>query len=55
MCDNSRFDDYMQWIDESSNRSELLDTLYDIRDDILYGDEDIDDGEEGGHQFTLKR
>lgn len=56
MCDNERLNEYLNWIDECTSKREVIDTAYDIRDDITgeYDDDD-DDNEEGGRQYTLKR
>lgn len=51
MCDNEQLDEYASWIDEASSKDELLDILYDIRDDLT-GENDEDDG---GIQYTIKK
>ncbi len=55
MCDNNPLNDYKEWIDEATSKSELKDTLYDIRNDALDEDTDDDNEEEGGRQYTLRR
>ncbi len=51
MCDN-RIQDYINWVDESTSKSELLDTLKDIREDITTENEYDDDDDDGGRQYT---
>ncbi len=54
MCDNNLLNDYKEWIDEANSKSELKDTLYDIRNDLL--DEDTEEDEDGGgRQYTFRR
>ena len=55
MCDNERLNKYASWIDEATSKEELLDTLYDIRDDLTGEYDDDGDDHEGGRQYTLKR
>jgi len=52
MCDNNRIQDYINWVDESTSKSELLDTLKDIREDITTENEYDDDDDDGGRQYT---
>lgn len=52
MCDNERLNEYASWINEVTSKEELLDTLYDIKDDLTG---EYDDDDEGGRQYTLKR
>ena len=53
MCDSEQLQEYASWIDEATSKEELLDTLYDIRDDVT-GENDEDE-DEGGRQYTLSR
>lgn len=55
MCDNERLNEYASWIDEATSKEELLDTLYDIRDDLTGEYDDDGDDDEGGRQYTFKR
>lgn len=55
MCDNEWLNKYASWIDEATSKEELLDTLYDIRDDLTGEYDDDGDDDEGGRQYTLKR
>lgn len=49
MCEN-RIEEYISWIDDATSKSELIDVLYDIKEDLTTPDE-YDDEEEGGRQL----
>ena len=55
MCDNERLNKYASWIDEATSKEELLDTLYDIRDDLTGEYDDDGDDDEGGRQYPFTR
>lgn len=52
MMDENVLREYGEWIDEATTKSELIDTLYDIRNDVL---DDNDDDNSGGMTKILKR
>lgn len=54
MCDKEQLNEYASWIDEATSKEELLDALYDIKNDLTREDDD-DNDDEGGRQYTLKR
>lgn len=52
MCEN-RMEEYISWIDEATSKSELIDILKDIKEDITTPNEyNDDDDESGGRQLT---
>lgn len=54
MCDD-RINEYISWVEEAKTKSELIDVLKDIKDDITLENEyDDDDEDGGGRQFTKK-
>ena len=52
MCDNEWLNKYASWIDEATSKEELLDTLYDIRDDLTGEYDDDGDDDEGGYSIS---
>ena len=52
MCDNEQLNEYANWIDEAETKDELIEILYDIRDDLTE-ENDTEDG--GGREYTYKR
>lgn len=53
MC-YDRINDYMNWVDEATSKSELIEVLKDIKEDILVEpeyDDDDDDDNTGGRQY----
>lgn len=55
MCDEELLREYASWIDEANSKEDLLDALYDIRDDATGEYDDNDDEDEGGRQYTLTK
>ena len=51
MCDKEQLNEYASWIDEATSKEELLDALYDIKDDLTR--EDDDDNDEVVYYFYL--
>ncbi|MBQ4057465.1 MAG: hypothetical protein IJD40_00875 [Lachnospiraceae bacterium] len=53
MIDNNILNEYGEWVDEATSKSELIDILYDIRNDAL--DDNDDDDNNGGMTKVLRR
>ena len=47
----NRIEEYISWIDDATSKSELIDVLYDIKEDLTTPDEYDDEEEEGGRQL----
>lgn len=52
MIDSDAIKEYISWVDEANSKAELIDTLKDIREDLLR-DDDADN--EGGKQYSLRK
>lgn len=50
--DENAINDYMNWVDESTSKTELIDTLYDIKNDI---ESENDDEDNSGRAYIYKR
>ncbi len=42
-------------LENASTRDEMLDALYDLRDDLTGNYEQDDDSDDGGHAYILRR
>ena len=53
MINNDDIKEYMKWIDESTSKDELIETLKDIKTDI--SSDETDDDNSGGYSLTLTK